>query len=201
MTPGTRTRVSPGCCDGAEAERAPARRTSPITIPPAPAHRLLAQRCRVRSSSAAPRRQSLTWVVAWWASASQASRRCADLAPSFFAGGVTRRAVVQRRSRASGLTRLSAAAIRGFGLGFVAVTLSSSAAVWCKLCVFSFLSIRKALVLILGFRFLADFIHSRRRSYYLFFTTCSLLLVWVGVFSGAIGGEGRRFQRSDWGRG
>ena len=73
VTPGTRTRVSPGCCDGAEAERVPARRTSPITIPPAPAHRLVAQRRRVRSVSAAPRRQSLAWVVAWRASASQAS--------------------------------------------------------------------------------------------------------------------------------
>ena len=40
-------------------------------------------------------------------------------------GAVTRRAVAQRRSRASGLTRLSAEAIRGFdsgfGLGFVVV--------------------------------------------------------------------------------
>ena len=33
-------------------------------------------------------------------------------------GAVTRRAVAQRRSRASGLTRLSAAAIRGFWIGF-----------------------------------------------------------------------------------
>ena len=33
-------------------------------------------------------------------------------------GAVTRRAVAQRRSRAGGLTRLSAEAIRGFGLGF-----------------------------------------------------------------------------------
>ena len=43
-------------------------------------------------------------------------------------GAVTRRAVAQRRSRASGLTRPSAAAIRvfdsGFGLGFVAVPFS-----------------------------------------------------------------------------
>ena len=62
MTPGTRTRVTPGCCDGAEAERAPARGTSPITTSLAPAHRLLAQRRRVRSAGAAPRRQSLTWV-------------------------------------------------------------------------------------------------------------------------------------------
>ena len=36
--------------------------------------------------------------------------------------GVTRRAVAQRRSRAGGLTRLLAEAIRGFGLGFVAVS-------------------------------------------------------------------------------
>ena len=33
-------------------------------------------------------------------------------------GAVTRRAVAQRRSRASGLTRLSAEAIRGFDSGF-----------------------------------------------------------------------------------
>ena len=37
-------------------------------------------------------------------------------------GAVTRRAVAQRRSRASGLTRPSAEAIRGFGLGFVVVS-------------------------------------------------------------------------------
>ena len=34
-------------------------------------------------------------------------------------GAVTRRAVAQRRSRASGLTRLLAEAIRGFDSGFV----------------------------------------------------------------------------------
>ena len=34
-------------------------------------------------------------------------------------GAVTRRAVAQRRSRASGLTRPLTEAIRGFGLGFV----------------------------------------------------------------------------------
>ena len=34
-------------------------------------------------------------------------------------GAVTRRAVAQRRSRASGLTRPLAEAIRGFGVGFV----------------------------------------------------------------------------------
>ena len=47
-------------------------------------------------------------------------------------GAVTRRAVAQRRSRASGLTRRSAAAIRGFdsgfGLGFVVGPLASTAA-------------------------------------------------------------------------
>ena len=47
-------------------------------------------------------------------------------------GAVTRRAVAQRRSRASGLTRLLAEAIRGFdsgfGLGFVVGPLARSAA-------------------------------------------------------------------------
>ena len=38
VTSGTRTRLSPGCCDEAEAERVPARRTSPIMTPPASAH-------------------------------------------------------------------------------------------------------------------------------------------------------------------
>ena len=51
-------------------------------------------------------------------------------------GVVTRRAVAQRRSRASGLTRPLAEAIRGFdsgfGLGFVVGPLARSAAVWCK---------------------------------------------------------------------
>ena len=47
-------------------------------------------------------------------------------------GAVTRRAVAQRRSRASGLTRPLAEAIRGFGLGFVAGPLARSATVWCK---------------------------------------------------------------------
>ena len=45
-------------------------------------------------------------------------------------GAVTRRAVAQRRSRASGLTRRSAEAIRGFdsgfGLGFGAIRLSAA---------------------------------------------------------------------------
>ena len=49
-------------------------------------------------------------------------------------GAVTRRAVAQRRSRASGLTRPLAAAIRGFdsGLGLIllSVRLPRSAAVW-----------------------------------------------------------------------
>ena len=40
-------------------------------------------------------------------------------------GGVTRRAVAQRRSRAGGLTRPLAKAIRGFGLGFVVVPVPS----------------------------------------------------------------------------
>ena len=66
-------------------------------------------------------------------------------------GAVTRRAVAQRGSRASGLTRPSAEAIRGFdsgfGLGFVVGPLARSAAVWCKAFVFSSLPIRKVLVL------------------------------------------------------
>ena len=56
---------------------------------------------------------------------------------------VTRRAVAQRRSRASGLTRPLGEAIRDFRLGFVAVSLARSAAVWCKSFVLSSLSIRK----------------------------------------------------------
>ena len=54
----------------------------------------------------------------------RAARRCPSF-PSHLEpqprGAVTRRAVAQRRSRASGLTRPLAEAIRGFGLGFVAV--------------------------------------------------------------------------------
>ena len=61
-------------------------------------------------------------------------------------GAVTRRAVAQRRSRASGLTRPLAEAIHGFGLGFVADPLVRTAAVWCKVFVFSSLPIRKVLV-------------------------------------------------------
>ena len=66
-------------------------------------------------------------------------------------GAVTRRAVAQRRSRASGLTRPLAAAIRGFdsgfGLGFVVDPLARTAAVCRKSFVFSSLPIRKVLVL------------------------------------------------------
>ena len=66
-------------------------------------------------------------------------------------GAVTRRAVAQRRSRASGLTRPLAKAIRGFdsgfGVDFVVGPLARSAAVWCKAFVFSSLPIRKVLVL------------------------------------------------------
>ena len=66
-------------------------------------------------------------------------------------GAVTRRAVAQRRSRASGLTRPWAEAIRGFdsgfGVDFVVGPLARSAAVRSKSFVFSFLPIRKVLVL------------------------------------------------------
>ena len=66
-------------------------------------------------------------------------------------GAVTRRAVAQRRSRAGGLTRPSAEAIRGFdsdfGLGFVVGPLARTAAVWRKVFFFSSLPIRKVLVL------------------------------------------------------
>ena len=67
----------------------------------------------------------------------------------------------------------------GFWVGFCPFRFHRSAAVCSKSFVFSSLPIRK--VLILGFRFPVDFIHSRRRSYYLFFTTCSLLLECRGV--------------------
>ena len=66
-------------------------------------------------------------------------------------GAVTRRAVAQRRSRAGGLTHPSAQAIRGFDFGFrvdfVVAPLARSTAVWRKSFVFSFLPIRKVLVL------------------------------------------------------
>ena len=99
-------------------------------------------------------------------------------------GAVTRRAVAQRRSRASGLTRPLAEAIRGFGLGFVGVTLVRSAAVCNKSCVFSYLPIRNGLVLpfregraplLGGFSFFSVSYPQARRSYYLFCTTCSVL--------------------------
>ena len=59
-------------------------------------------------------------------------------------GAVTRRAVAQRRSRASGLTRLSAEAIRGFWLPR---PLARRSAVCSKSVVFSSLPIRKGLIL------------------------------------------------------
>ena len=94
-------------------------------------------------------------------------------------GAVTRRAVAQRRSRAGGLTRPLAEAIRGFGLGFVVGSLARSTAVWCKSFVFSSLPIRKALVLpfaggvspplpVVSLLFSASYPQDRR-SYYLFF--------------------------------
>ena len=62
-------------------------------------------------------------------------------------GAVTRRAVAQRRSRASGLTRPLAEAIRGFdsgfGLGFVVGPLARSAAVWCKVFCFQFFTYKE----------------------------------------------------------
>ena len=61
-------------------------------------------------------------------------------------GAVTRRAVAQRRNRASGLTRLSAEAIRGFGFGG-GDPLARRAAVCRKSFVFSSLPIRKGLIL------------------------------------------------------
>ena len=78
-----------------------------------------------------------------------------------------------RQTRPQEWTRLSAAAIRGFdsgfGLGFVVDPLARSAAVFRKSFVFSYLSIRKGLILILGFWFPADFIHR-----FVAPTTCSL---------------------------
>ena len=74
-------------------------------------------------------------------------------------GGVTRRAVAQRRSRASGLTRPLAEAISG--VLFSGFILSRD-----------------------GFDFgflIRRFIHSSRRSYYLFFNYLFLLLVWVST--------------------
>ena len=69
-------------------------------------------------------------------------------------------------------TTLSATAIRGFDSGFwvdfVVGPPVCSAAVWFKSFVFSFLPIRKVLVLFLVL-VSGGFIHSSRRSYYLFF--------------------------------
>ena len=84
-------------------------------------------------------------------------------------GAVTRRAVAQRRSCASGLTRPLAEAIRGFGLGFVVGPLARSAAVCSKSFVFSFLPIRKGLILPFRAVFLQRVYPQVRRSYYLFF--------------------------------
>ena len=72
----------------------------------------------------------------------------------------------------------------GFGLGFVVDPLARSAVVWCKPFVFSSLPIRKVLVLVLV---PGRFYPQTRRSYYLFFTTCSLLLVYVRCFTGTAG--------------
>ena len=58
-------------------------------------------------------------------------------------GAVTRRAVAQRRSRASGLIRPSAAAIRGFGVDFVSGSLARFAAICRKYFVFSSLLIKE----------------------------------------------------------
>ena len=102
-------------------------------------------------------------------------------------GAVTRRAVAQRRSRASGLTRPLAEAIWvPVWVVWILSRFPRSAAVCRKSLVFSSLPIRKVLVLCftggvspsLGwFLFFERVIHSCSRSYYLFFTTCSLLLV------------------------
>ena len=82
-------------------------------------------------------------------------------------GAVTRRAVAQRRSRASGLTRPLAEAIRGLilvlGWVLLSVRLPCSAAVWRKSFVLSLLPIRKVLVL--------SFLRARQRP-----SSCGLLL-------------------------
>ena len=109
-------------------------------------------------------------------------------------GAVTRRAVAQRRSRASGLTRLSAAAIRGFELGLCC----RSAAVWCKAFVFSSLPIRKVLVLpfaggvspplsVVSLLFSASYPQDRR-SYYLWFYYLIFDYLSGGVFARSGGG-------------
>ena len=110
-------------------------------------------------------------------------------------GAVIRRAVAQRRSRADGLTRLLAEAIRGFdsgfGLGFVVGPLARSAAVWCKSFVFSSLLIRKVLIL--------PFAGGVSPPFPVFFfcfqrvihrivapTTCSVLLVLYYLYGGSL---------------
>ena len=112
-------------------------------------------------------------------------------------GGVTRRAVAQRRSRVSGLTRLSAEAIRGFGVGFCRSVSHRSAAVFRKSFVFSLLPIGKVLVL--------TFLRARQRpsscGLPLFSvslstavvapTTCSLYYLIFNYLSGDV--NGRRF--------
>ena len=62
-------------------------------------------------------------------------------------GAVTRRAVAQRGSRASGLTRLSAEAIRVFDFGFLCRVRFARSAVFRKSFVLSSLPIRKGLIL------------------------------------------------------
>ena len=93
-----------------------------------------------------------------------------------------------RQTRPQEWTRLSAAAIRGFdsgfGLGFVVYPLVRFAAVFRKSFVFSSLPIRKVLVLhfaggvsppfpVVSLLFSVSYPQASR-SYYLFFTTCSL---------------------------
>ena len=65
-------------------------------------------------------------------------------------GAVTRRAVAQCRSRASGLTRPSLRLSGGFDSGFVVGPLARFAAVFSKSFVFSSLPIRNGLVLPFG---------------------------------------------------
>ena len=141
----------------------------------------------------------------------RAARRCPSL-PSRLEpqprGAVTRRAVAQRRSRAGGLTRRWAEAIRGFGLGFVVGPLARSAAVWRKMFVFSSLPIRKVLVLpfaggvspplsLVSLLFLVSYPQDRC-SYYLFFTTCSLTICECYPFDRIHGRWCYPFDRISW---
>ena len=104
-------------------------------------------------------------------------------------GGVTRRAVAQRRSRASGLTRPLAEAIRGFGLEFCCRFGSPVPPRYgVSSFVFSFLPIRKVLVLSFAGAFSPPlgwflFCFQRVIDRIVGLTTCSLLLVWVGVLT------------------